>query len=338
MSNYLLAADLHLTDNPLDEYRWKIFDQLAYHALQNKVKEIFLLGDVWDRKDRHSGKLVNRVVDSLSQLNSNACCPISIIRGNHDSALEGKHYWEFLNGYNGYSYITDPVYYHDPGILLLPFSSNPIKEWTEGFVANAFKAPTLKSIFMHQPVEGAFIDEYRKLEKAPVLPPLPDVAVFSGDIHRPQILGSIHYIGTPFPVHFNETWPNRIILIKDGNFTRPQDIWLDTPKRAILEITETEELLSTEYKSGDQLRIRVKLDGKNLISWSEREGKIREWADSRGIFIASIEAKLEGDTIKEETQRDLDIPNPKQVLLQYGKQEKLSDEILNIGISLLESV
>ena len=42
----ILIADLHLTDNPLEEYRWKVFDWLEDLKEEYDIDDIFLLGDI----------------------------------------------------------------------------------------------------------------------------------------------------------------------------------------------------------------------------------------------------------------------------------------------------
>lgn len=349
--NILLTADLHLDDNQLNDYRWDIFEILEKEAQKHNIGLIGILGDTLDRKDRHSGKLVNKFVSALKKLQKTAQVFIVILSGNHDAPLKGVYFWEFLNDYDRISYITKPKMYtyktkdRARYIQLLPFSSNPEVEWKDSsvdldlFIADA--------IFMHQPVEGALIDEKRKLEKAPPIPALPDVPIFSGDIHHQQALtinhkehsNTVNYIGVPHPVHFNETWKNRIILIKDDDFRNFKEIWIEGTRRAIVEIDNSSELEKLTYKEGDQLRIRYKLTGQNLTNWSTEEQKIRQWAQDRSIHLASLEATIVGEGLKATTSEEisqLEIMSPEQVIQKFCKDEGLSEEIQNIGVQLLK--
>jgi len=330
--NFLLAADLHLTDASLEDYRWEIFKRLKELAKENEVAHIYLLGDVWDRKDRHTGKLVNRLIDSLYELRNGTDLIISILAGNHDSPIDGVPYWEFLNKHEGIHYITHPEFHYNE-IAVLPFSPNPIRDWKDIPFHQA------KAILMHQPVQGAFVNEYRKLDKAPVLPPLPrNVPCFSGDIHRPQVLDNIIYIGVPHPVHFTEDWEHRIILIKDSEFSKYQEIIMPSLRRCILEINSAAELANYDkFKDGDQLRIRVKLDGRILSSWPVEQQQILEWAKKKGVFIASLEAAIMGDAVQDSQEEGMvEIMNPEDVIRQYGQQEKLSDDVVEMGLSFLK--
>ena len=327
MINLLLAADLHLTDNPVEEYRWKFFEHLIDTITKNSISHVYLLGDVWDRKDRHAGRLLNRFVEAIHTVKEKTGSLVSILAGNHDSPLEGVHYWQFLNKYDGIHYITQPEFHYNE-VLILPFSSNPIRDWKDLPLENA------QAFLMHQPVQGAFVDEYRKLEKAPPLPPLPNRPIFSGDIHNPQVLNNIVYIGVPHPVHFNEDWKHRVILIKNQQYKKYQEIFLPSIRRAILDITSASELDSS-FKEGDQVRIRIKLDGKNLSSWPVEQQAVLDWAKEKGVYVASLEASIQGDSVKTDEKEVIEIMNPEQVLKQYGAQEKLSEDVIEMGLSFL---
>lgn len=340
--NILLTADLHLTDNPTEGYRWDIFGVLEKEAVKHNVGLIGILGDTLDRKDRHSGKLVNKFVRSLVDLQNKTQADIIDLAGNHDAPLKGVFFWEFLNDYPRISYITQPrpFCYSSKKIWLLPFSPNPEVEWKD------LKLEDGSAIFMHQPVEGALVDERRKLDKAPPIPPLPDIPIFSGDIHHQQTLilnhknrpNSITYIGVPHPVHFNETWKNRILLIENDDFKNFKEIWVRGVRRAIVEIKDSSELEELDYKDGDQVRIRYQLSGENLTNWASEEEKIRQWAQTRGVHLASVDATIIGEGLKTTSQEaeQLEIMPPEQVVEKFCKDEKLSDEIQNMGIQLLK--
>lgn len=330
--NYLLTADLHLTDVSLDEYRWKIFDILKEKIQEFKVNYLFILGDCWDRKDRHSAKLLNRVVDSLLDLHDTTQAEIIILAGNHDAPLVGIYYWTFLNQYSGIEYITESKFY--PYVWLLPFSPNPVEEWKNLDLNKA------SAIFMHQPVEGAVLNANGlTLKKAPALPPLPNVPIFSGDIHHYQDVGKITYIGVPYPTHFNESWKNRVILIQNDDFKNYKEIWLDGIKRAIIDVTSSSELNSLDYKKGDQVRIKYKLAADKLTTWPSEQQAIRKWAEEKEIVLASVEASLVGDGLasKSEKIEAFEMMKPEDVVKVFAKNENLDERTTAIGLELIRN-
>ena len=94
--NALLTADLHLTDNDTEFYRWDIFGVLEEEAVKNNVAIIGILGDAFDRKDRHTAKLVNKLIAALLNLRSKTQAMIVLLAGNHDAPLKGVSTGSFL--------------------------------------------------------------------------------------------------------------------------------------------------------------------------------------------------------------------------------------------------
>ena len=86
--NWLLSADLHLSDRARDSHRFGLFPWLKKQQQKNKVDATFLLGDLTQEKDRHSSALVNRIVEELLTLTP----PVYVLRGNHDGLLQWPYH------------------------------------------------------------------------------------------------------------------------------------------------------------------------------------------------------------------------------------------------------
>ena len=329
MSSFLLWTDPHFTDNPIDEYRWDIFASLAELCFKYEVDEIVCLGDVVDRKDRHTGLLVNRLVQNFTTLKSVTNTEIKIISGNHEKPVTGPYFWEFFNKI-GIDYLIYPLKFSS--IWYLPFSANPVEEWKDLDLASA------SVILMHQTGQGARVEGDRELTSNN-LPKFPNIQIFSGDVHRPQEVEGITYIGTPHPVRFSETWNNRVIVIEDDNFKKPISVWLPSIKRAIVDITSSKELDTLSYKEGDQVRVRYTISGKKLADWPEEQEAIRKWAKSREVYIASLEPKFIGDGVQVETNTEalaLELMSPDEIVIKFGKDEKLTADVIEVGRQLLK--
>lgn len=256
---------------------------------------------------------------------------IILLAGNHDKPLTGPYFWEFINHQSNIFYITHPV--SDSDIYLLPFSSNPVEDWKDLDLASK------SALFMHQTVAGVLVEGDRRLESRHKLPLLPNIPIFSGDVHRPQICGNIVYIGVPHPVRFGESWANRVILIQDGDFKNYREIPVTSIKRDIVDISSSQELNQAKYKSGDMLRVRYNLTGQDLTAWPKEEQFIRNWAKERGVIIASLEAKITGESLKAEAQAvdQLELMKPADVVKTFCEQEKLSQDVLDMGLELLKN-
>jgi hypothetical protein len=329
MNNTLLVGDLHLDDNPLNAYRWEIFPTLSALCRLHKVGTLIFLGDAFDRKDRHAAPFVNDVVGFITDLQRSLNLEIFILMGNHD-ASDPVPYWSFLNELGDYiHYVVETNYINDPLIYLLPWSSNPLEDW------KGIKFSNAKAILMHQTVSGALVENDRRLDDANPMPILPrGVPVFSGDVHRPQRVGGITYVGAPYPVRFSENWANRIILIENSDWKKSIDIPINIIRRAILDLTEVPKNFKA-YSLGDQIRIRYHLAAEELQKWPELELQIRERAKTEQIVLASVEPVLERELPFDGPARaQLDFLKPEDVLGAFAKREELSADVVNLGIEI----
>lgn len=331
--NILYFTDTHFTDNPLEFYRWKIIRTLEDLVDRYAVKHLYHLGDIVDRKDRHAGNLVNKLIYEFKALTE--CCPVSILSGNHDAPLNLKdpYYWEFLNE-AGIEYITQPTFSVENNMWLLPFTSNPVVDWKELDFRSA------KAVLMHQTLPGVMIENDRILEKGQTLPIFPkDCMIFSGDVHRPQTFGGVVYIGAPHPVRFSENWNNRVILVNTDNFYKYTEIPVTSIKRAILDIESSKELKNLPYSQGDQLRIRYKISSSKLVDWPLEQDIIKNWCLEKGVILMSLEASLIGDGLQatsEQQKNDIETMKPDQVVRTFAKQEKLSQDVIDMGLELIK--
>lgn len=323
----LITADLHLTDNPIEQYRWDVFRHLCNYQDETEANRIYILGDITDRKDRHSSFLVNRLVKELDNLTRFA--PIDITMGNHDMPLQGPPFWDFLNEHSLIRYITKPVWDIDD-CLLLPFSINPREDWKD----TGYQKAT--ALFLHQTVEGACVDGNRKIPKD--VNPMPNLdypftCIISGDVHKPQELEKITYVGAPHPVRFSETWTNRFLLL-DTKLETLMEIPIPSIKRRILDISDSKEV-PTDLRSGDQVRIRYKLNQDKLPQWPDEQEKIKQWGIDKNILIVSIEALFEDQGGLSDHQTPA--LTPTQIYNDFCEAEKVSDQLKNFGKSILDS-
>lgn len=331
--NVLLTADWHLTDNPRDEYRWRVFENAAMLGLEHDCRYIIIAGDFVDRKDKHGAELLNRVARNLRILRDETGAKIIILGGNHDLPLKGTPYWDILNEM-GIVYLTAPQLVS--GILwCLPFSSNPLEDWKDVPLHSA------RAVIMHQTVAGSIVEGGRVIESAttpmPIFPR--GVPVFSGDVHRPQVTNGVTYIGIPHPTRFSEDWGCRMLVVKNSDFRNPVAYAVPTIRRAILEVESVAELYQQRFRPGDQVRIRFKLKPSNLTNWAGTEQTIRDWAEKQEILVASIEVLITKE-LEQTTNETNILPQsvmlaPREVMQLFGDSEKLPALVLEQGMSIL---
>lgn len=327
---YILSTDWHLDDNPANEYRWRAFDHVMQAVQQGQDTEVILLGDIFDRKDRHTGNLVNRFVTKMKALTE--LTDVTCIMGNHDAPVNGTPYWEFLNTIPRLNYVTKP--HADGELLFLPFSSDPMKDW-EGIPFELYKAA-----FMHQTVSGVLLENgerYVADNTSNQIPNLPsNIRSYSGDIHVPQMVRGIIYVGAPHPIKFGDEYSCRMLRIHPTTLRIVEEIPVYTISRRIYEIGSVAELEYVAANPGDQAKVRFRIPADGIEQWPAEQEQISQWAAEHGVSLASVEASVEASvSVLEGAVPDLARDMPEETLRAFSEAEKLEKGMFDAGVALL---
>jgi hypothetical protein len=319
----LLTTDLHLTDSPKDEYRWLVFDEMERQLRERRIEQCYVLGDLTDRRDRHSSALVNRLLDELNRLTEYA--DVIIIAGNHDAPLNGPPYWRFLSALKGIRYISKPT--ADGDRLLLPASRDPSADW-KGIPFDRYRV-----VFMHQTVIGATIAKGIYAEGPSFLFPR-KLKVYSGDLHIPHRIRNVEYIGAPHHVKYGDDHECRLVIL-DEDYNVDATVRLQPPSKRIIEVDSVDALREAVARSGDQVRVRVKLDPARLDQWPQDREDIAAWAAQRQVQITSLEGVVQQTSYVRNERRET-ATDPATVLGLFADAEGLDDALYDAGIALLE--
>ncbi len=209
MGKILTSADIHLSPKPDHEYRWQAMGQLAKHAARFDVVATVIAGDLTDAKDRHPASFVNRVVDGVGSVAA-VGKPVFVMKGNHDYVDESCPFFQFLREIENVVYVMEPGEYWIDGesVLLIPHvkSWNPRSDWRRKFLLNG----DWNVIICHQTFGGAKASNGFELDGVPLAAVSKEntggTRVLAGDIHVPQKIGNVTYIGSPHPVFFGDTF------------------------------------------------------------------------------------------------------------------------------------
>ena len=326
----LLTADWHLTDSASEDYRWKVFNNVRNVALAHKCDVIHICGDLTDRKDRHSAVLVNNMLRGIRDL-LDAGLRVEFLLGNHDMPLSGPPFWAALNyafdAASGFHAITRPE--RSGNIISLPFAPDPIEAWKSVDFRPEF------TVLMHQPVDGAVAANGHPVTGLDISIFPRGVKVYSGDIHLPQVIGPVVYIGAPHHVSFGDEHPCRFLLLDSlGGST---EVLLPAIRKAVIPITRAADLDSAGLSEGDQARIRATIPISRVEQWPVEEEAIRAWASEHNVTIASIDVEV--STIRKRgaaAQVDALSKAPADVLRAFAASEGIEGPVLDAGLSLLE--
>lgn len=323
----LLFTDPHLTDNPREAYRWKCFD-LAYQlAKKNDVTDVVILGDLTDKKDNHSATLVNRIVEEVTKIA--ASFQLHILKGNHDYKDPKFPFFGFLNqipNVNYYTNVTNPTEIDGP-YLWLPHTQNVIDDWA--FVD--FATQNRRAVFMHQTINKATVSNGTEIEsdlnanlfaKASCL-------TFSGDIHVPQQIRRVVYVGSPHPVHFGDCYDPRMVLMRGKKF---RSLPVKSIRRQHAKINALKQLKKMELNEGDHLKVTYELDRSDAAKWPAIRDSIRKISDEKGIELFGVSVTVPRHKVRL-VRNDSKNTN---VFTRYCADKKLTQQEIEIGQKLME--
>lgn len=329
----LICSDLHLTANPKDAYRWELFPWLVQMVKKHRVRSVLILGDTTDAKDHHSSELTNKVVQAISSLAASTQ-RVDILLGNHDYLREGHAYFKFLNVLEGVRFHTKPTSDHqDEGpatasAFFLPHTKNPAKEWADLYLGE------YQFVFMHQTVRGSIASNGQAMD-GEELPKMEGPKIYSGDIHVPQVVGNVEYVGSPYHVHFGDRFEPRCILLdREG---RPTDLHFNTLHRMAIRINSLKELQKLDLQAGDQVKVTLRLAQSEKHEWAMLKRKV-------GDYLKDIEVDCHGIALEiQQERRRLGEPQGQRVvrkhedvLYQFVEREDLGVDALEMGLEILQ--
>lgn len=320
----LLTADLHLSDTARDSYRWDIFPWLIEQVKSLSVERIIILGDVTEYKDGHNARFVNRLVDTL--INLGRYCDVVILRGNHDGLSPDCPFFGFTGKLKYITWISAPVRKGEE--LFLPHTDNYKKDW-KALTDDFDKATTY---FCHQTFVGATAESGSKLDGVPLNIIPCHAQVYSGDIHKPQCLGPVTYIGAPYTIRFGDDYNPRIILLKG---TQAVSIPVPGVRKHLFEITSPAQLTAALAAPGDLVKIRVRLLDE-ASRWGECRAEIVEAVQRYGWRSCGVQPIVENTISRLKPQTSPNITD-RELMHEFAARQKINDTRLQTGMEFVDA-
>lgn len=330
-----MATDLHLTDMPREAYRFDVFNALIHLVNTRNAPYCFLLGDLTDKTDRHSSRLVNEIVPRMQILAEN--CQVFILLGNHDYVDPKCPYFKFLNEIKNVRYIFEPtrIKLDETKVYLLPHTRHPEIDW------KTLELNKADIVFMHQTLTGAKAENGRPLEGEDVSLLAGCKEVYSGDVHVPQQMGNITYVGSPYHVHFGDSFEPRI-LIRESDGKVIHSASLSFPSRLMLNVMSIVDLETREFKKGDQCKLNVVVTSEQWPEWPKIRQSYVEKCAELGLDLCGIEPT----TMWRETSKAddntfmLGIQSPKEQLKRFLtiKYPNLGDPYMNSALEIVKEI
>lgn len=257
---------------------------------------------------------------------------IVILTGNHDWLKAGQEYFRFLNAFPNVEFITEPTEDREttgPLAYFLPYSKSPAKDWQNLDFSH------YDYLFMHQTVSGSISSNGQIMDGDP-LPPLNAGKVYSGDIHVPQVIKGVEYVGSPYHVHFGDEFKPRAVLIERNR--NAVDLHFETIRRVTIKVAGLRELRKLKFRSGDQVKLRVELSEAEAHDWSRIRREAAAILREAEVVIAGIELIVVkvNRRISLRESRKRQALSPADSILRFVETEELGAEALDAAMEIIE--
>lgn len=339
----LAVSDLHLTANPRDSYRWDLFPWLVDTCARYSVKTLLILGDLTDAKDYHSAELVNQVTEAMAGFKTtevdSTVEKIYILMGNHDYLKTGLPFFNFLNHLPYVEFITEPTLRISEysQVMFLPHTKTPTKDWA----GLSFKGVDM--VFMHQTVTGAVAASGQELDgelgnelKPSLRGLLGSARIYSGDIHQPQIIGDVEYVGSPYPVHFGDSKvvPYRAVLFDQD--MKAHDLFHKNIHRLSIR-GNLDHLLDQPIRKGDQYKLTLRLAPGEKHQWADKRRQLEQYYKGLGAEVLSLKLISSSDRVPllQGRRHKLESHSEEDLILKHVQKEDLGAYIYEIAMEVL---
>jgi predicted phosphodiesterase len=280
MKRILMTGDLQFSSDPRDNYRLDLIPWLAKTMKAESIERLIVLGDLTEAKDHHGAAFVNYMATAFKLLGELA--EVVIVQGNHDAVDIFEPFFHFLRFLPRVSWIKSPIY--DGGLLYLPYTSDYLIDWKD------VEFKDVDFLFTHNTFHGADLGNGITADKG--IPPdaIPKhVRVFSGDVHRPQTIGKVTYVGSPYTVDFGDDYEGRVIIFgEDGRYT--QSLPYVGRQKRLIKVASLKDLQAVKnVHQGDILKIQVKLTPDLVPKFSKIKDTIRAWGEKEGCVVHLVQ-------------------------------------------------
>ena len=324
----IVLSDPHFSNDPIDEYRWGLFPWLEQQVADNGIEYVIMLGDYSIIKDKHPSAHVNRFVENIVKL-SNLVDQVIMITGNHDYIESSRPFFGFLSKYPKIKFYTSPqrcTFADGISCWFLPNTKNPNEDW------KGLDFQSVDFIFTHMTFQGAKVENGMPMEGISTkIFGKTDAKIISGDIHVPQNLGRITYVGSPYHCHFNDEFEPRLLMIDEDKSLK--DLNFPCLKRHTITISNEQDIGQLSFlPAKDQCKIKMPT---NVTDIKALQLQIDAAAKSLGLQICKIESVTDAKPKMEQIRQTVSSTDPFDMLSEYVKADHVDTELEEMGKDIL---
>jgi len=338
MAKAIVMADPHLHRHGIDSHRLEdglaVLNCVSAYALENDIKYIFYLGDIFHDRNKIDSITWYYVFKTFWAIRLNGICQYWLV-GNHDWVTSfGVHTLE------AFKRIWDGVYDETsaasfPGIprwlVFIPFCHNLAKFKEEIGKALRLSSPWHDGkkplLFIHQGVSGYKVGSDYVLEqdvKYSDLKPDRFELIIAGHYHKHQQKKKLIYVGSPYQLNFGErdNEPGFLVLDIEKDKVETEFVSLDAAPRFV-------------RIEKDSPRLKGLVKG-NFVQVTDEAllKKVKKLKPRKLMFLPSKKKSVMKKRLEVKPSDSL-----KDVLKAYvGKKAKKSEEkvLASLGMKILE--
>jgi len=209
----LLTADLHLREESADVIFGEVLPGILDIALQRGETLIVIDGDLLHVRYQVAVLLYNRLAEALKGW-AESGIEIILLPGNHDQVdLAGHNALEVLDEIEGVTVVTEPCWLK--GFAWVPYRKDPtelVRILLDLLAREDSQA--YSNVFMHAGVTGALQnDSIYDSDGVPLGALVPWNTVVCGHYHKPQTIGNVRYLGSPWQTRADEAGQEKGVWI-----------------------------------------------------------------------------------------------------------------------------
>ena len=314
-----------------------IVNQVGELARKFQVERIFLLGDCFELKDRIPARIMILFAEAVAKYP----CPLTILKGNHDYAEDDYAPVRLLEREGKIKFISAP--YINMEIAFLPYFRKYetfTEEWKK--LHETIKGDTgfdvnVKLFLFHNTLPGSKFSNNIKAEGEFDLPTFANIRYLAGDIHLPQKVGPIQYLGSPYQVDFGEEGQDKFVYLYKADIDLLTSVELKYPKFVSIELDEQGcyPAIPKEILEGNYIKLKGEIlkEFKNEVDITKQQ------------IIKAYNPKFVISAVKYRTEKRARIETAKDdhqavlsEFLQQSETELDKQRLLEVGLDLIKEV
>lgn len=304
--------------------------QIGHMIDEHRPESLIIVGDLTEEKDFHSAALVNDVVDLVYSF-SEMVEEVTILLGNHDYTRADCPFFHFLRRLPKVRWVTKPSYLPVVGLgscLFLPHTHHFDRDW-EGFLPGSCNPMWT---FAHNTFAGAETEHGKRLGGIPTSIFPRGMKVVSGDIHTPQVIGPVTYVGAPYTVDFGDDYEARLLWLSGPQMT---SFPLPGPQKRLLDLSKGYKAADLNADTGDIVKVRYTLTNAERDRWFEIKQVLRDQLSDKGCIVHTVQPLLDKTPGLKVVAPKVQNKSDEQVTREYGKATKMTEPFLAAGVELL---